>query len=120
MAAFFRDHDVLLTATLAEPPAEIGRFAHDRFDDFEAYRLGPQGIFAHSPFTAAANASGQPAASVPFHWTAEGLPVGIHLAAAFGDDLTLIALCAQIEAERPWFHRRPDLAALTCAAPQHI
>ena len=76
MAAFFEDHDILLSATLAEPPAEIGRFAHSRagFDDFQAYRMGSDGVFAYSPFTAAFNASGQPAISLPLHWTADGLP----------------------------------------------
>ena len=56
-------------------------------------------------------ASGQPAASVPLHWTADGLPVGIHLAARFGADEELIALCAELEAARPWIGRRPDLHA---------
>ena len=56
--AKFLDHDILLSATLAEPPAKIGRFAHDRleFADFEAYRVGPEGVFAYSPFTAIFNA----------------------------------------------------------------
>lgn len=112
MAAFFDRHDILLTATLAEPPALIGRFAHDRFDDFEAYRLGDNGIFPYSPFTAAANATGQPAASLPLHWTASGLPVGVHLAAAFGADLLLMALSAQIEAAAPWFDRVPPVAVV--------
>ncbi len=106
MAAFWETHDILLTATLAEPPAEIGRFSHDR-EDYVAYRVAPDGVFAYSPFTAAFNATGQPAASLPLHWTPDGLPVGIHLAARFGADELLIALAAQIEAARPWFDRRP-------------
>ncbi len=107
MAAFFERHDALLTATMAEPPAEIGRFAHSRFDDFRDYRLGPEGVFPYSPFTAIYNASGQPAASLPLSWSAEGLPVGVQIATAFGADETLIALSAEIEAARPWFDRRP-------------
>ena len=65
------------------------------------YRLGPGRVFAYSPFTAAFNASGQPAASLPLHWTADGLPVGIHLAAAFGEDELLMSLSARIEEARP-------------------
>lgn len=106
MAAFFEPWDMLLTPTLAEPPCEVGRFAHVR-EDFEAYRNGPDGVFAYSPFTASFNASGQPAASLPLHWTPDGLPVGVHLAARFGEDETLMALCARIEEARPWFDRRP-------------
>ncbi len=106
VAGFFLDHDVLLTPTLAEPPAKIGRFAH-RFDDFAAYRLGEEGVFAYSPYTAAANATGQPAASLPLSWTGDDLPIGVQLACGFGEDEKLLALCAEIEQARPWFHRRP-------------
>ncbi len=108
MAAFFEPWDILLTATLAEPPAAIGRFAHDT-EDYVGFRIGPQGVFAYSPFCAAFNASGQPAASLPLHLTAGGLPVGIHLAAPFGADEELIALCAELEAAAPWAHRRAPL-----------
>ena len=98
--------EVLLCATLAEPPSRIGRFDHSRAD-YVDYRLGPDGVFAHSPFTAIFNASGQPAASLPLHVTEGGLPVGVHLACAFGEDERLMALCAEIEAAAPWFERRP-------------
>ena len=101
MAAWFRSFDILVTPTLAEPPAEIGRLTPvDR--DFVDYRMGPGGVFDHSPFCAAFNASGQPAVSLPLHWSAEGLPVGVHLAARFGDDETLMALAAELETAAPW------------------
>ena len=110
MAAFFDDGpDVLLTATLAEPPARIGRFNHDT-EDYVGYRIGPGGVFAYSPFCAVFNASGQPAASLPLGWSQAGLPIGIHLAAAFGEDETLIALCAELEAAQPWAARRAPMA----------
>ena len=108
MAAFFDYYDILLTATLAEPPARIGRFSHTP-EDYVDYRMGPGRVFDYSPYTAAFNASGQPAASLPLHWTADGLPVGIHLAAAFGRDEMLMGLCARIEEAAPWFNRRPPL-----------
>jgi amidase/6-aminohexanoate-cyclic-dimer hydrolase len=110
MAAFFEEYDILLTATLAELPARIGRFAHDT-EDYVGYRTGPNMVFAYSPVTAAFNASGQPAASVPLAWSRDGLPIGIHLGARFGDDETLMALCADLEAARPWFAKRPPLIA---------
>lgn len=108
MAQAFEEYDIILSATLAEPPAKVGRFAHER-EDFENYRIGPGGVFEYSPFCASFNASGQPAASLPLHWTKDGLPVGIHLAAAFGEDATLIALCAELEQAAPWAHRRPAM-----------
>ncbi len=110
-AAVFERFDVLLSATMAEPPAAIGRFSHQRaeFRDFRAYRLGPEGCFAYSPFCAAFNAGGQPAASLPLGMSAEGLPVGVHLAMRFGADADLMTLCARIEEAAPWAARRPRL-----------
>ena len=115
MARFFDPEgapgpDILLTATLAEPPARVGRFAHAT-EDYLAYRIGPEGVFAYSPFCAVFNASGQPAASLPLHHAANGLPVGVHLAARFGADEELIALCAEVEAACPWIGRTPPATA---------
>lgn len=93
--------DILLSATLAEPPARIGRFSH-RSEDYVAFRTGPEGVFPYSPFCAVFNASGQPAASLPLAMSATGLPIGLHLAAPFGADEELIALCAEVEAAQPW------------------
>ncbi|MFN3577073.1 MAG: amidase [Tabrizicola sp.] len=111
MAGFFDGgSDVLLSATLAEPPARVGRFNHDT-EDYVAYRTGPNGIFAYSPFCAIFNASGQPAASLPLGWSSQGLPIGVHLASAFGQDELLISLCAEIERAAPWSGKR---AAMAC------
>jgi amidase len=87
----------------------VGRFSHDT-TDYVGYRTGPEGIFAYSPFCAVFNASGQPAASLPLGWSAGGLPIGIHLAAAFGQDETLIALCAEVERAAPWATKRAPMA----------
>lgn len=111
MAGYFADGpDILLCATLAEPPARVGRFAHDT-EDYVAYRTGPNGIFAYSPFCAIFNASGQPAASLPLAMSSDGLPIGIHLAAPFGADEELIALCAELELSQPWAARRAPMAS---------
>jgi amidase len=110
MAGFFdQGPDILLCATLAEPPAKVGRFNHDT-EDYVGYRTGPQGIFAYSPFCAVFNASGQPAASVPLGWSSSGLPIGVHLAAAFGQDELLISLCAEVERAAPWAGKRALMA----------
>ncbi len=111
MAGFFDEGpDILLSATLAEPPARVGRFPHQT-TDYLAYRTGPEGIFAYSPFCAVFNASGQPAASLPLGWSSGGLPIGIHLAAAFGKDEELIALCAEVERAAPWAGKRAPTVA---------
>ncbi len=101
MAHVFTDCDVLVTPTLAAPPAPVGQLKPDN-EDFIDYRTGKGGVFEYSPYTALFNASGQPAVSLPMHWSRDGLPVGIHLAMAFGEDEALMSLAAQIEAAAPW------------------
>jgi amidase/6-aminohexanoate-cyclic-dimer hydrolase len=100
--------DALLTSTLAEPPAQLGRFRPDN-DDFLDYRLGPNGVLAYSPFTALANGTGQPAMSVPLYWNGEGLPIGTHFMARAGDEAMLMQLAAQLEEADPWFARVPTM-----------
>lgn len=103
-----RGFDMLLTATLAEPPAEIGRFTPDN-EDFVDYRLGPHGVLAYSPFTALANGTGQPAMSVPLFWNSDGLPIGTHFMARAGDEALLLQLAAQVEQADPWFRKVPPM-----------
>jgi amidase/6-aminohexanoate-cyclic-dimer hydrolase len=110
MAHLFEGFDVLVTPTLAEPPAAVGRFKPDN-ENFLDYRMGPTGILGYSPFAPLFNASGQPALSLPLHWTAEGLPVGVQFAAPFGADERLIALAAQIEEAADWRPQQQSLIA---------
>ena len=51
--------------------------------------------------------TGCPAASLPLHWSADGLPIGVQFGARFGDEATLFRLAAQLERARPWDRRRP-------------
>ncbi|WP_310529977.1 hypothetical protein [Nocardioides sp.] len=48
-----------------------------------------------------------PAISLPLHWTSDGLPVGVMLAARPAQEQLLVAVSAQLEAVAPWAHRRP-------------
>jgi len=110
MARLFLDFDLLVTATLAEPPAEVGRLGPIN-EDFMDYRVGPGGMYDYSPFTAAFNASGQPAVSLPLHWSDEALPIGVHFAAPFGEDERLVALAAQLEEAADWRPQQQSLIA---------
>jgi amidase len=97
------EYDVVLTPTLAQPPAPVGWFEEvDPPENFERQKR-------FTPFTPLCNVSGQPAVSLPLHWTDGGLPIGVMLAGRMGDEATLISLSAQIEAARPWRDRRPSL-----------
>ena len=61
------------------------------------------------PYTQLANLTGRPAISVPLHWTATGLPLGVQLVGRLGADGLLLQLAAQLEEAQPWFHRYADL-----------
>lgn len=102
---FFRKYDVLLSPTLAEPPLPLG--ATDMMsDDLDAYN---ERLFRLIPFTPQFNVSGGPAASIPLHWTSDGLPVGIQFGADFGNEALLFRLAAQLEQAQPWKDKRPKL-----------
>ncbi len=102
------EFDAVLTPTLAMPPRPIGWFCGTAEDpisperDFERQKM-------FTPFTAVYNTSGQPAASLPLHWTPEGLPVGVMLIGRPYGEAALLALCAQIEAAAPWADRHPGI-----------
>jgi amidase len=100
---FFTRYDVLLTPTMCEPPYKLGVLSMSG-NDPQTYLQALLGTIA---FTSLFNTAGNPAMSVPLHWSANGLPVGVQFAAAFGDDATLLRLGSQLEAVRPWADRRP-------------
>jgi amidase len=96
--------DVVLTPTLAQPPAPLGWFtdAGDPRAEFDR-------MVAWTPFTGAYNTTGQPAASLPLHWSPDGLPIGVMLVGRPADEATVLRLSAQLEQARPWRHRHPGL-----------
>ncbi len=97
--------DLLLTPTLAQVPPPLGTFANNA--DQPMAPLARAGAFV--PFTPAWNTSGQPAISVPLHWTAAGLPVGVQLVAGYGREDVLIRIASQLERAQPWAQRTPPL-----------
>jgi amidase len=107
IAGLFAKYDVLLTPTLGEPPLPLGSFDSTADNPIQ----GLQRAVAFVPFTPIFNATGQPAMSVPLYWNGEGLPVGTHFVGRFGDEATLFRLASQLEAARPWQHRRPPVSA---------
>ncbi|HYF53334.1 MAG TPA: amidase family protein [Salinarimonas sp.] len=126
IAPFFERYDILLTPTLARVPVPHGALAPQgaeaalhafaaRIRAGRLMRVGPfleqaaERTFAFVPFTPVWNVTGQPAASLPLHWTPGGLPVGVQAVARFGEEGTLLALASRIEEARPWTDRAPPL-----------
>jgi amidase len=103
---FFEDHDLWLTPTLARPPEKLGVL-----NQSSGSALGWQQMDSgFNPFNPWANISGCPSMSLPLHWSAEGLPIGVLATARYGDEATLFRLGAQLEAARPWADRWPAIA----------
>jgi amidase len=95
------DHDVLLTPVTPAPPPRIGACEGHGW-------LWTTAMAAATVSHAACwNFTGQPACSVPAGFAADGLPRAVQLVGRPNDEATLIALAAQIEAERPWAQERP-------------
>jgi len=63
------------------------------------------------PFTPPFNMTGQPSMSLPLHWSANGLPIGMMFTARYADEATLFRLAAQLERELPWADQRPPAVA---------
>jgi amidase len=98
-------YDLLLTPTTAAPTPPIGAITGA---DVDGALLGALPL---AVFTAPFNLTGQPAASVPATWTADGLPVGTQLVAATAREDLLFGVAAQLEQARPWAHHHAELAA---------
>lgn len=107
VGAFFESVDMLLTPTMKLPPCRLGEF--DQNSAVTSPWEWSQKIFSYVPFPAVFNTTGQPAISLPMHWSSAGLPIGVQLAGRFGDDATLLQLAAQLEQARPWKQRRPPI-----------
>ncbi|OGO08335.1 MAG: amidase [Chloroflexi bacterium RBG_13_60_13] len=105
IARFMVDYDVWLTPTLAEPPLPLGTLESTPDNPL----AGLMRSASYIPYTPICNITGQPAMSVPLYWNGDGLPIGAHFMARFGDEATLFRLAAQLEKARPWAERRPPL-----------
>ena len=101
--ALFERYDLLLTPTIACPPFAVG------LDNPTHIAGRPVGAYAWIPFTYPFNLTGQPAASVPAGFTADGLPVGLQIVGRRFADATVLRASAAFERARPWSQHRPPL-----------
>jgi amidase len=101
--------DIVLTPTMPVPPQKVGTFdtncPPDAMKDFGKL------MKSHIAFTLPFNISGQPAISLPLHWSEDGLPIGVQFVARYADEATLFRLASQLEKAQPWIDRRPPVCA---------
>lgn len=124
LADWHERFDLFLGPTLGAPPVPLGSLAATGAERaglalLRVFPLRPalkailkqlaDNNFEATPNTQLFNQTGQPAISLPLHWTPEGLPVGVQLAAAMGREDLLLRVAAQLEAARPWAGRRPQV-----------
>jgi amidase len=122
----FTRYDVVLLPTLAKPPIKIGELKVKGWMDAAMkvlgqvrggwilkravnmnFRMLSDMFFGFMPYTPIFNATGQPAMSVPLHWTEDGLPAGMQFVGRYADEAMLFRLAGQLEKAQPWADRRP-------------
>lgn len=96
-AAFFADHDVVLTPTVATTTPEIGHL--DPMQDFDTVMTRLMDWVAFTPLQ---NATGEPAISLPLATGADGMPLGVMLGAGRGREATLLEVAYELEEARPF------------------
>lgn len=99
--------DLLLTPTMATPPPQLGELVATT----DTVRAVAKKVYGLMQFTPQYNITGQPAISLPLHWNAAGLPIGIQLVATLGREDLLIQTAAQLEQAQPWQDRVPPVHA---------
>ena len=126
MGRFHQEYDIYMTPTMAVPPPKIGETLPKPMEIVVLKILNLLGLgkileasgmvdqlveksLSNVPFTQLANVTGQPAMSVPLHWTPDGLPCGVQFIAPMGDEGTLFRLAVQLEQAAPWFGKRPPV-----------
>ena len=103
LAAFHERFDIMIAPVLVAPPVPIGWLDTCGYNAAEFNTRFMQ----FWGFTNLQNATGQPSISLPLHWSADGLPIGVQFVGPMGAELLLLQLARQIEEAQPWFNKRP-------------
>lgn len=99
----FVDYDFLLTPAVSVAAFPLPRLMPEHWPQHEWDWL------SWAEFSYPFNMSGNPAASIPCGFTAEGLPVGLQIVGPRFDDLGVLQASAFFERLRPWADRRPPM-----------
>lgn len=134
LGTFYQQHDLYLTPTIAHPPIRHEQAQLPAGQTRTLRWLLASGMLpllarwgvmdpmvedmarknlTYVPFTQLANLTGTPAMSVPLHWTADGLPLGVQFCGPSASEALLLQLGRQLESAQPWAQKRPPMAELT-------
>lgn len=95
--SLFKQYDVLMTPVLSHKTPKIGYFsAHLPYEEVSKRAI------EFATYTGLNNVTGTPAISLPLGMDSNGMPMGVHFSAAYGEDRTLIELAYELEAAKPW------------------
>lgn len=120
MGDFHKKYDLLLTPTLGMKPFKIGALQSSAAEETGLKIMNALGIstimkytgliekistriYSWLPYPPLANITGQPSMSMPLHWSADGLPVGVMFTGKMNNEGLLFRLASQIEQAKPWF-----------------
>jgi amidase/6-aminohexanoate-cyclic-dimer hydrolase len=103
LARHLEGFDAILSPTMAMPPHPLGLLSLSN-PDREASGLATLQTVG---YTQIANATGNPAMSVPLYWNEAGLPIGVQFLGRLNEEGLLFRLAGQLEQARSWFDRRP-------------
>ena len=101
---FFDDFDLLLSPTMAVPAFPI----EQRPGVIGGREVEP--FWGFLPFTYPINMSGQTAASVPCGYSADGMPIGLHIIGPRGSEAKVLQASAAFEQAQPWSGKRPAVS----------
>ena len=107
VAQWYEGFDLLLMATVAEPPNPHGELQAFSDDEVDAVM---KRVLPSLSLTSWANLTGQPAISLPIHWADGNIPMGSQLIAAHGREDILLSVAAELEIAMPWADRYDLLA----------
>lgn len=105
---FFTKYDVALSPTMSSEPVKHGILNANK-SDISSLELTHQMLGQIAPYTALYNATGQPAISLPLHFSGNKLPIGMQFAGRYGEELTLLQLGKQLEEAKPWSENTPPI-----------